>query len=241
MKENIQELEVKYQTAKHEKEILHLKDRELLDKAQKRLLILGMAGLILAFGLILTVIQLRRKKDRVIQHQKNLVHLKEKALTKAELERRQAYEKQLETELEFKTRQMVTHTLSMMQKNKLLQDITNDIDSRINSSDCKSKEAMTAVKMSLKQGLNVDKDWDLFKLYFEQINESFFDELKKLNPNLTGNDYKLCALIKLNMSVKEMASVLNISPDSLKNARYRLKKKLNLKEEENLNIVISEM
>ena len=241
MKENIQELEVKYQTAKHEKEILHLKDRELLDKAQKRLMIVGMVGLILAFGLILIVIQLRRKKDRVIQHQKNLVHLKEKALTKAELERRQAYEKQLETELEFKTRQMVTHTLTMMQKNKLLQDITEDIDRKINSPDCKSREAMTAVKMSLKQGLNVDNDWDLFKLYFEQINESFFDELKKLNPSLTGNDYKLCALIKLNMSVKEMASVLNISPDSLKNARYRLKKKLNLKEEENLNMVISEM
>ncbi len=82
------------------------------------------------------------------------------------------------------------------------------------------------------------KDRDLFKLYFEQINESFFDKLKKINPALTGNDYKLCALIKLNMSVKEMASVLNISADSLKNGRYRLKKKLKLGRDEDMNSMI---
>jgi len=97
---------------------------------------------------------------------------------------------------------------------------------------------MKQVMRSLKQGLNVDKDWDLFKLYFEQTNERFFDELKKINPGLTGNDYKLCALMKLNMSVKEMASVMNISADSLKNARYRLKKKLKLQADDKLNIFI---
>lgn len=235
MKENIQELEMKYKTAEHEKEIIRLKDKDILDKTQKRLLIVVILGLILAFGLILTNLLIRRKKDKVIQQQKQLVHLKEKALTKAELERRQAHEKQLETELEFKTKQLVTHTLTMMQKNKLLQDITNDINCKINSPDCKSQEAMTEVKKSLKQGLNVDNDWDMFKLYFEQINEDFFEKLKAINPNLTGNDYRLCALIKLNMTIKEMASVLNISPDSLKNGRYRLKKKLKLKPGTELN------
>jgi len=235
MKENIQELEVKYQTAEHEKEIIQLKDKELLDKTQKRLLIVGILGLILAFGLILINLLIRRKKDKVINQQKLLVSRKEKALTKAELERRQAHEKQLETELEFKTRQLVTHTLTMMQKNKLLQDITLDIESRINSSDCKSREAMKELKKNLKQGLNVDNDWDMFKLYFEQINEDFFEKLKTINPSLTGNDYRICALIKLNMSVKEMASVLNISPYSLKNGRYRLKKKLKLKHGTELN------
>ncbi|NOX87130.1 MAG: tetratricopeptide repeat protein [Chlorobi bacterium] len=241
MKKNLQELEVRYQTAQRENEIARLKNRELLDKAQKRLLIVGIIGLILVFGFALTVILIRRKKDKVIQHQRILMHRKEEELAKAELARRQAYEKQLERELEYKTKQLATHALNMMQKNKLLQDITNDIEARINSADCKSKEAMTEVKMSIKQGLNVDKDWDLFKMYFEQINKDFFRELKKMNNRLTGNDYKLAALIKLNMSIKEMASVLNISPDSLKNARYRLKKKLNLREEDNLNGVIRDI
>ncbi len=238
MRENFQELEVKYQTIQHEKEIIHLKDQELLDRAEKRLLIFGIIGLLLFFILILSLILVRRKKDMQIHRQKIVVHQKEKALARAELAQREAHEKQLENELEFKTKQLATHALNMMQKNKLLQDITEDIERRIKSPDCKNREAMIQVRHSLKQGLNVERDWDLFKLYFEQINERFFDELKKINLKLTGNDYKLCALIKLNMSVKEMASVMNISADSLKNARYRLKKKLKLRAEERLNTFI---
>ncbi len=238
MKENFQELEVKYQTARREKEILQLKDRELLDKADKKILTLGIVGLLLLFILVMTLILMRRKKDMQIHRQKVLVHQKEKALAKAELARHEAHEKQLENEIEYKTKQLTTHAMNMMQKNKLLHDITEDIENRMKSSECKSRETMNQVKRSLKQGLNVDKDWDLFKLYFEQTNERFFDKLKKMNPNLTGNDYKLCALIKLNMSVKEMASVMNISADSLKNARYRLKKKLKLQADDKLNIFI---
>ena len=241
MKENLQELEVKYQTARREQEILKLKERELLDKAQKKLLIVGIVGLVFAFGLTVWLILLRRKKDLVIQRQKILVYRNEQALAKAELEKKQTHEKQMQNELEYKTKQLATHALNMMQKNKLLQDIKNDIEERLNSSDCKSPATMKQVKQRIQQGLNVDKDWDVFKLYFEQVNQDFFKKLKEVNPHLTANDFRLAALIKLNMSIKEMASVLNISPDSLKNARYRLKKKLNLKEEENMNAFIRDL
>ncbi len=64
--------------------------------------------------------------------------------------------------------------------------------------------------------------------YFEEINKNFYSRLKQINSELTNNDHRLCALIKLNMTSKEMASVLNIAPSSIKSARYRLKKKLNL-------------
>jgi len=129
----------------------------------------------------------------------------------------------------------------MMQKNKLLQSISADIEIRMKSPGCSDKESMRQILRELQQGLNIDKDWDLFKVYFEQINERFFDKLKEINPALTGNDFRLCALIKLNLSIKEMASVLNISPDSLKNARYRLKKKLHLRSEESLTVFINSL
>ncbi len=241
MKENLQELEVKYESAQRESEIIQLKDRELLSKVQKRLLIVGILGIAAAFLLTVIILIIRRRKDAVIHQQKLLVHKKEKELAKTELEKRIAHERQLENELEFKTKQLATHALNMMQKNKLLQSISADIEAKINAPDCADKTSMKQILNTLKQGLNTEKDWDLFKVYFEQINESFFDKLKEINPNLTGNDYRLCALTKLNLSIKEMASVLNISPDSLKNARYRLKKKLNLDASQSLNAYLSNL
>ena len=147
----------------------------------------------------------------------------------------------MESDVEFKTRQLAAHALNMMQKNKLLQEISDDIDKAISLPESTDNKTLEQVRKSLRQGLNVDKDWDLFKLYFEQINESFFDKLKVINPALTGNDYRLCALTKLNLTIKEMASVLNISPESLKNARYRLKKKLKLGNEDNLDVFLNNL
>ena len=234
LKENLQELEVKYQTAKQEKEIQFLRDREVIAKARKRLLVMGITTVVILSVLIIAFLVYKRKKDAVVQRQKLLVYKKEKALAEAELKKKHAEEKQLQNELEFKTKQLATHALNMMQKNKLLQEISDEIDARIKSTDFKEKDTMRLLKRKLVQGLHMDRDWDVFKLYFEQVNKDFFTNLRNINPNLTSNDFKLAALIRLNMNIKEMASVLNISPASLKNARYRLKKKLKLTDKDSL-------
>jgi DNA-binding CsgD family transcriptional regulator len=66
------------------------------------------------------------------------------------------------------------------------------------------------------------------------VNKHFYTRLKQNYPEISANDLKICALIKLNLSIKEMAAILNISPDSVKTARHRLRKKLQLSTEENL-------
>jgi DNA-binding CsgD family transcriptional regulator len=83
-----------------------------------------------------------------------------------------------------------------------------------------------------------DNSWNDFDLYFESINKNFYTRLKQSYPDISTNDLKICALIKLNLSIKEMASILNISPDSVKTARYRLRKKLQLSTEDNLTSFI---
>ncbi len=241
MKETLNELEIKYQTSEKEKEILRLKDHELLDKANKRLLIIGIISIVLISILIIIRIQTKRKKDAEIQKQKILVHQKERELIKAKLEQKEIEEKRLKDEIEFKTKQLAGHALNMMQKNKLLQELTEKISEKTKTMSDDGKKELFSVKKQLEIGLNVDKDWDLFKIYFEQINESFFDKLKEINPKLSSNDFRLSALIKLNLSLKESASVLNISPESVKNARYRLKKKLNLNGEQDLTQFINNL
>ena len=86
----------------------------------------------------------------------------------------------------------------------------------------------------INKGLNHDKEWTDFNTSFESINKNFYTRLKQAYPDISPNDLKICALIKMNLSIKEMAGILNISPDSVKTARYRLRKKLQLNTEDNL-------
>ena len=69
---------------------------------------------------------------------------------------------------------------------------------------------------------------------FESINKNFYARLKQAYPDISPNDLKISALIKMGLSIKEMADILNISADSVKTARYRLRKKLQLNTEDNL-------
>ncbi|RLD90948.1 MAG: hypothetical protein DRJ09_02690 [Bacteroidetes bacterium] len=239
MQRNLQELEIKYKTAEHEKEIMHLKDQELIEKADNRFLVGMISSIVLLSLLLLFGLWVKRKKDIQLHKQKLLTSEKEKKLMKEKITRQKAIRDQLENKLEFKNRQLASHALHMMQKNTLLQELTSGIESKMNNADSKEKQNLNEIKYHLQKGLNAEKDWELFKLYFEQVNERFFDKLREINPYLTENDYKLCALMKLNMNIKEMAAVLNISPNSLKNARYRLKKKINLNVDDKLNIFLN--
>ena len=80
-----------------------------------------------------------------------------------------------------------------------------------------------------------EKSWEQFSVYFDQVNQNFTTELLKKHPSLTQNDLRMCALTRLNMSNKEMAALLNISVNGIEKSRYRLKKRLGLLVDEDLD------
>ncbi len=177
---------------------------------------------------------LKRKKDRLVNQQKIVIHKNEKELAKLALEKSKANEKELEIKLEFKTRQLTTHAISMMQKNKLMQELSESM-SKVNKYVADDqKNEIRKLQRQIKRSLNVEKDWELFKMYFEQVNKDFFTRLLDKSPSLSSNDLRLSALIRLNMNIKEAASVFNVEPASVKSARYRLRKKLGLNQEDDL-------
>jgi tetratricopeptide (TPR) repeat protein len=229
MKQSFQELEVKYKSTQKELDIQRLEEQQIIDQSRKRLLIILFVAVLLLAMMGIVILIIKRRKDNEIHQQKLIVFQQEKDLANAELSEKEAVEREIKKELEFKTKQLASHALIMMQKNTFYKDLSENIHSQMQMIDGKGKIALKQVQKSLEQSFNIEKDWDLFKLYFEQMNDQFFDKLREINPRLTPNDYKLAALIKLNMNIKETATVLNISADSLKNARYRLKRKLNIK------------
>ncbi len=127
----------------------------------------------------------------------------------------------------------------MMQKNSLLHSLQNDLKAIARSAKQELKPEIRKLHMNIEYNLKNEKDWEVFKLYFEQLNKDFFTRLLTQYPDLTSGDLRLTALLKLNLNTKEIAAILNLSPDSVKNARYRLRKKFKLSQEEELFEFIS--
>lgn len=235
------ELQTIFETEKKEQEITLLKkekanqqlETELLKNRQRYYFALIILILIISVIIAFFVLQ-KRKKDWEIHRQRELYHIKEKELAEAELEKSRIKEEELHQSILYKSKQLSTHALHMMQKNSLLQDIQTDIKVLSKKVSTEDKSDYKRINFQINQSLRSDKDWDVFKLYFEEVNRDFYRKLTDLNPELTTNDHRLCALIKLNMNSKEMASVLNVAPNSIKSSRYRLKKKLGLDMEADL-------
>ena len=96
------------------------------------------------------------------------------------------------------------------------------------------KKELVNLKIQLINAVSSDADWDNFSLFFEKVNPNFFIRLKEKYPNISNKDEKLCALIRLNMDINEAASVLNVDSNSIRMARYRLRKKMGLNPQEDL-------
>ena len=161
-------------------------------------------------------------------------------LEKKELETKLANEKHLkqlqarqhQEILEAKAREIASYSLLVSNKNQILQQIA-DIAKRIPGSLPEASEIQNIIR----NNINTDKDWEDFMLHFQKIHPCFFQRLKELpcTNELTENELRLCAYFRIGMSNKQIAQILNVSPESVRMHRYRLKKKFALKEEENLD------
>ena len=80
-----------------------------------------------------------------------------------------------------------------------------------------------------------EKEWKEFNANFNRIHKGFTDTLKERFPDLTSNDLRLCALYRIDIPTKDIAEAMGISQTSVKMARYRLRKKLNLSPEEDIH------
>src|SRR5690606_20882641 len=130
--------------------------------------------------------------------------------------------------------QITTHTLNIIQKNESLKELRDKLEEIVKHPD---KNSMVELKKTLKiidESFRLDKDWEDFKLYFEQIYTGFYSKLKINYPELTNQELRHCALIRLNLSNNECASILGISPNSIKVSRTRLRKKIDLGSHQNL-------
>lgn len=182
----------------------------------------GMA-LVLLFALYV-----RRRKERQLHRSEN-----ELMARKLELERLQ--NARVKDELERASDTLARDALQMIRKNDQLAQVREGIGRLEQHLDKEGERVYSQLQSLLRLVKNEDKDWEEFARLFEQVHPSFWQQLNEMPNPLTEKEKRLCALIKVNMQNREIAAVLGISPDSVKTSRYRLRKKLNLDGENDLN------
>lgn len=144
-------------------------------------------------------------------------------------------EENLNLEIKKKNSALASSTLNNIKKNELLTDLIKDI--KIIEGELINSSLHQPLKKVIKKINNqlVDKeDWLTFQLHFSNSHSQFFKTLRVKHPNLSSNEIKLCAYLKLNLSSKEIASLMNVAITSVEQSRYRLRKKINLDKDANL-------
>ncbi|UMB59867.1 inorganic phosphate transporter [Lutibacter sp. A80] len=164
----------------------------------------------------------------------------QEAFLKTELTKVNSENAELEKEIEFKRKEQMNIALSIIQKNRFLEKLRTKIDAIINKSDT-NQEELSNLKKLIVENLSIDKERQRFNIYINELNRDFYFRLLNRYPNLTENEQHLCALVRLNLSSKDMASILNISTKSVEVNRHRLRKKMHLKRENNLSEIISKL
>ncbi len=138
-------------------------------------------------------------------------------------------------EIDAQEREISSYLMILSQKNELISYLEKNVAKLDGLNTQFRKKKIEEMLQKISQNSTADMDWEMFKVQFEKLYPAFFENIKEAHPNLTENDLRLSTFLRLNMSTKEIAGLLNISPKSIEVARVRLRKKLNIKREQKLN------
>lgn len=149
--------------------------------------------------------------------------------------------KYLQEEIDFKNKELATNVMYLVKKNELINFISEKL-LKIKS-EFKTKNQLVIQDIVLNLQSNVDTDiWKIFEQRFREVHREFYRKLNQKFPDLTENDKNLCALLRLNMSTKEIAAITHQNPGSIEVARTRLRKKLDLSQRDiNLHTFLSNL
>lgn len=160
------------------------------------------------------------------KQKQKVLEIKQNEFTLSQLENEKLIMKlkneKLQQEIESKTRELSTSTMNIVKKNELLSTIKQEL------LNFKESNGIKPVLKIINKNLAKTNDWELFEEAFNNADSDFLKKVKNLHPNLTPNDLRMCAYLRLNLSSKEIAPLLNISARSVEIKRYRLRKKMNL-------------
>ncbi|MBK9151052.1 MAG: hypothetical protein IPM26_08620 [Saprospiraceae bacterium] len=148
----------------------------------------------------------------------------------------QLINEKLEAEIMFKNKELGLSTMHLMQKNETLTRLKQELGRIKNMSPEPSiRQEIKSLMSILSEDERLDDEWETFAHNFDQVHNNFLQRIKQKHPALTPKELKLCAYLRMNLTTKELAPLLNISVRGVEISRYRLRKKLGIPGDANLN------
>lgn len=147
----------------------------------------------------------------------------------------QLQNEKLATEVEAKNSKLMFSSVQMAHKNEILTEVKKDLAEFEKNPESNFRSLVRKLDYELKN----EDYWKEFNLYFNEVDQHFLDRIMESHPELTKNDLRMCSLLRMNLSTKEIASLLNISVRAVEQSRYRLKKRLGLEKTNDLSKYIS--
>lgn len=186
-------------------------------------------------------IQQRVMKTRLLETEKHAKALqeqeqsfREKALI-AEKEIVHLRNESLQSQVSHKTKELANNTLHLIHKNKILNSIKSQlVDLMDNNLSQTKRNQIESIVNKINKELKSEKFQEVFNEYFDDVHQNFITRLKESHPELSPRELRLCAYLKMNLSTKEIAPLMNISVRGVEIGRYRLRKKLGLERDDNL-------
>ncbi|ALM47890.1 hypothetical protein AMR72_02665 [Flavobacterium psychrophilum] len=215
-----------------EKEVTISREEAKMEKRRGLIYLAFGLFLVLLTAAILVIVQQKRHQMAIIKESE-----------KSALEKQLLFEKtihQINAEkhkevLAAKEREVTSYSLILSNKNNVLQEVLSETRQLKKVLNPGAETAYKNIIKTINDNLNKDPEQHKFMYHFNEVHPDFFNKLKDLCPDLTENNLRICAYFKMGMSNKQVAAILNISVETVKNGRYRLKKKLRLGEDENLD------
>lgn len=176
-------------------------------------------------------VQRKKLKER---HQDEL-HVRQLEIEKKEKEVIKLRNEKLEAELGFKDKELANLTMNIIQRGEVLRKIKDNITQTMNRlEDKEGQQDFKQLIRLIRSAERTNDDWEKFNAHIHHANENFFLRLKQHHPDLTANELKLCALLRMNLLSKEIAQLMHVTVKAVEVSRYRLRKKLKIDSEINL-------
>jgi tetratricopeptide (TPR) repeat protein/DNA-binding CsgD family transcriptional regulator len=215
----IEELQIRYEVDKKQHKI---ESQELIIKQKKRQIIYALIGgsLILFFAVIviLLIIKYKRQKEALL-------------IKEAE---------SLRKDIELKNRELVCNVSNIYTKNMVINKVARTLSKSISTSQQTNVELINEIISELRRNMD-ETSWKEFEVRFSKVHESFYETLDKKYPELTHAERKVCAMLKLDMSSKEIAAITMTHSESIDTTRSRIRKKRGLEKDENLSEFLNKL
>ncbi len=208
-------------------QIALLEQEKTLSHNRQLLLLLSLVVVIAITILIYTNQQSRHYKNKLKMEQ-------QAALDKAKQEL-------MEVELKNRTNDLTNVALHLVEKNKFLQDLQTELKKLRQVPHGEREGRIKELALNVQQNINQQKDLDEFQAHIDELNRSFYSKLRARFPNLTKNEEHLCAMLRLDLSSKEIATLNNITVRAVEMGRYRLRKKFNIPSSHSISDFLKEL